>query len=316
MGEVAKLCATLHGVHRRHHVTTDLIAQGINEFVLRNHLHEDVQASRSLEALAEGPPPLDLYTEYQDFQAYLERVFTSRANVRFLIGHFVEAVRQILPEELATADGAMPSSREDSIDYEDRHAAPRFVGHDPADFVGSLCQNVNIAKVARIACDNGRNVMLGLAGDDTVPHVELTVVGDQDFTFCYSPKQAFNIITALVAHALKQEMRMGRERPRPIQVLVSQGPSNGDAIVRITDFGGGIALGDLETATTFLYSGRKTQALALSKQDEPMKGWMRSSLRLPVAAVLARCLGGDLTVASADGDHTSVSFYAPTSGTK
>jgi hypothetical protein len=309
--QLVKLCRELHRVHRRHHITADLVAQAIKEFVVRNHLDEESTPS-ALDELA----PAKMYEDYAEFQTYLSRVFTNRSHLRFLIGHFIEATRQLLPKpalaELTPAVG---------IDFEDSSAAPRFVGLEKSDFVGAICLRTNMAKIARVAVDKAVEIMQDQA-DVEVPKVDLVVHGDPNCTQVYPPKQAYNIITSLVAHALKQDMRqrsnmMISSKSKPVQVLVSQAPEQRDVVVRIRDFGGGIPYGELDYANTFLHSGRTTQSLAQksgSDLGDAMRGWMKSALRLPVATVNARVFGGDLTIASVDGDSTTVCFTAPTKG--
>jgi hypothetical protein len=312
---IIRLCAALLIIFRRHFVTTDLVAQGINEFILRNRLDE---GATSVGVEQHNHAVKELYEDYDQLQHHLVAMFINRARIRFLIGHFVEAVRQIMPEAAADALSANPQ-----VAIEDAELAPRFLGHDPHAFVGLICRDTNMVTVAKFAIENARAAM-SEEGTNDVPEVKLRVVGDEHFVFTYPPKQAFNIISSLVAHALKQEMRKrsmyvldpASAKAHPIDVLISQKRGQQDVVVRIHDRGGGMPYNELEYASGFLHSGRTTQVLATQggNRQDAMRGWMKSSLRLPVATCLARTFGGDLTVAAVDGVSTTVCYTAPCNG--
>jgi len=310
--EIEGFCEKLHGVYRRHHVTTDLVARGIDEFVTRNHLDEGF---RTAHGMGGSYPDVvgDSFSEYQDFQSYLESIFMNRIKIRYLIGHFVEAARQVSAVRTpSVVDGDVLQG----LDHEDKHAAPRHVGMGPENFVGAICLRTHMPTVTRMAIDNARQLMGGLAGR-AAPEVTLEVHGDPDLCFVYVPKQAFNVVTSLVSHSIKQELRtqeLLRRDPKPIRVMVSQSAEQRDVVVRIRDYSHGIPAQDLEVCNTFLYNAQRTQALAEGGQEDALKGWMRSSLRLPVASVISKCFGGGLSVASVHGDFTTVGFCAPIAG--
>ena len=314
--DIEGFCERLHGVYRRHHVTTDLVARGLDEFVRRNHLDEGFRASHGMGG-AWSETMSDSFTEYQDFQTYLEGIFMNRIKVRYLIGHFVEAARQVGAQTDAV-DGD-DAALVHGLDHEDQHAAPRHVGMGPDTFVGAVCTKTHMPTVAKMAISNAQLLMNSVSGYDA-PEVSLEVHGDPELCFTYVPKQAFNVVTSLVAHSIKQELRLQKATPgrtaQPISVLISQAPDQQDVVVRIRDHANGIPAQDLDVCNTFLYNGQRTQALATmaGSDGDALKGWMRSSLRLPVAAVIARCFGGDLSIASVHGDFTTVSYCAPTAG--
>lgn len=293
---VVQLCQTFEKIHQRHHQTTELIAQGVQEFIQRNHMVADIQLNPATEQ--------ELYNEYAELQDYLHDVAVNRTKARFIISHYVAAARKVMPRYNTTEP-----------QMEEYNSSEQNFGLDDSSFVGNICAETNMHKVVQSAVASATKLM-SMNGEVTAPDVELHVHGDENFTFKYVPMQAHNICTALISHAMKLSMRRGKlqvEQPEPLHVLVSQVEGNSDVVVRVVDTAGGIALGMAEHSQSFLYSALQTETLNLKHDDEPM-AWMKSALRVPYARVCAQVFGGDVHILPVDGLGTSMCYSAPTSG--
>ena len=329
MGEetATGLCRLLIGIFVRHISTTELVATACKDFVARNHLYERVRDEGAF------------YRQYQPMQESLDTLMAERIKVRFKIGQFISCAHRILGADI------LPPGHGGDAELGEL----KTFGLSQDCFTGQVCESTSIYEVAKQAIEHARLVMATAEpGGPTIMQTEVPVVnlrfhGDPKFTFLYVPLQSYNIISSLVAHAMKVTMRkrrrLGSTALDPVQVLIAQMPGSNDVTVRVTDTAGGIPLEMVQWSQTYLYSARETQILARcpeatagtyagrfagpiatgrsstqSHEADDLLRWMQSGVRFPYARVSAHVFGGDIKLVSVPGERTEAYYYCPTHG--
>ena len=320
----ALFCHPLIAIFTRHVRTTELVAQACRDFVARNHLFERVNDETSF------------YRQYQPMQEALDSLMANRVKVRFKIGQYISCAHRILELCYLKEDDPRYKGRDDLAEL-------KTFGLPEDSFVGHVSDKMNMFTVAKEAIDHAKDIM-SKDSSKVVPEVILTAHGDPNFEFVFVPLQSFNIISSLVAHAIKvtkrKRRRLNAKTCDPVRVLVSQTPGTSDVTVRISDSAGGIPLEMVQWSQTYLYSARETEILARCPEDtggaymgrfagplssaadvdsvrlptDDLHQWMQSGVRFPYARVSSRVFGGDIKLISVPGHGTDAYYYCPTNG--
>lgn len=323
----------VHAILDRHINTTDLLSNGMYEFANR----EDILTEKKLS----DNNLIDLYSGVQDF---FEEFCDTRVRLRLLLGHHIYLTSKLLVDYMPEEQRAAAAKVQD------------FYNHKPSVFTGQVCHKCDIRQVVYAAIQETKssevedpdlipNITLyvsevGLSepyvysgersGSDGDPGIIAHTAaakkknkGDTDFkpfTFTCVPSLVYWIVASLVGEAIRSNM-MQKECHNvaitPITVVISQGSTLSDVVVKVSDTAGGMPLNVVTTSLTYISSCRQyledQQLFSNTTSIKTGAGWNHTPIRMPYAVVAARCVGGDVSVASIEGHGTDRYLYIPNS---
>lgn len=261
----------LERIKRRHDGVVATVAQGILEY---NRARPNT-------------------TERADLQQFLDRFYMSRIGIRFLIGQQIALGNSIMGKN-------DPLSR----------LAGTFEGdQSEEEYVGIICTNANVGKLAQEAIENARFVCEEHYGLFKAPPVQL--VCPSNLTFMYVPSHLNHMLFELLKNSLRAVVeRYGSEAEDypPIKVIVVEG--NEDITIKISDEGGGIPRSEVPKAWTYMYTTAQSEELDpdfhTTDFQAPMAGF---GYGLPLSRLYARYFGGDLKLISMESYGTDVYLH-------
>ena len=225
--------------------------------------------TKQIVSLKTDAEPFELMRECH---AFLDRFYMSRIGIRVLAGQYL-ALRN------PTMDGYIGLIYQYSSPYE-------IVKQAVTD--------------ASYMCENRYN---------TFP--EVIIKGRLDLTFAYIPTHLHYIVLELIKNAMRATIEHhGPDDPKvwpPIEVIIADGYSNEDVVIKISDLGGGIARSNSRKIWSYLYT---TADSAIQENFVGMKNNTDHSLDAPLAGLgyglpisksYARYFGGDLSIESMEG---------------
>ncbi|WFD34585.1 [pyruvate dehydrogenase (acetyl-transferring)] kinase [Malassezia cuniculi] len=262
----------LERIKRRHDGVVTTVAQGVLEY-------KRATANSKIKA---------------DVQKFLDRFYMSRIGIRFLIGQQIALGHSIIAPKRGTLrrlTGAFESTPSED------------------EYVGIICVNANVGKLAHEAIENARFVCEEHYGLFTAPPVQL--VCPRDLTFMYVPSHLNHMLFELLKNSLRAVVeRYGTEAEAypPIKVIVVEGRE--DITIKISDEGGGIPRSEVPMAWTYMYTTAQSEDLDPDFQSSdfqaPMAGF---GYGLPLARLYARYFGGDLKLISMESYGTDVYLH-------
>lgn len=206
--------------------------------------------------------------------AFLDRFYMSRIGIRVLAGQYI-ALRS------PTMDG--------HIGMIDLHTSPYDVVKRAVIDASYMCEN-----------------RFG-----TFPEVIIT--GRLDLTCPYIPTQLHYIILELLKNAMRATCEHHGIDPRkwpPIEVVIADGQSNEDVVIKISDEGGGILRSNRKKIWSYLFTTAdpaiqdslmgfdNNNELVDHSVDAPLAGL---GYGLPISKSYARYFGGDVSIESMEG---------------
>ncbi len=208
-----------------------------------------------------------------DTHAFLDRFYMSRIGIRVLAGQYL-ALRE--------------PTMEGYIGLIDQHTSPYGILKKAAMDSSYMCEN-----------------MFG-----SFP--EVVISGKLDLTFPYIPTQLHYILLELLKNAMRATVEYHGNDPRiwpPIEVVIADGHSNEDIVIKISDEGGGIPRSNRKKIWSYLFTTVKPEiqkALMYGNDDELVDHSVHAPLAglgygLPISKSYARYFGGDLSIESLDG---------------
>jgi len=170
------------------------------------------------------------------------------------------------------------------------------------DYIGLICQHTSPFAIVQHAVDDATFMCNRKFGDAP----EVIISGRMDLTFAYVPTHLHYILLELLKNALRATVEhhgIDREWP-PIEVIIADGQSNEDVVIKISDKGGGIARSDTKKIWSYLFTTAdpaiQEGMIAFDNDkdhsiDAPLAGL---GYGLPISRSYARYFGGDLSVIS------------------
>ena len=178
-------------------------------------------------------------------------------------------------------------------------------------YVGLICEATSPAELARQAAEDARYMCEREFGD--APGV--SVRGTTDKTFAYVPSHMYYMLFELLKNSMRavveHHMDGGGAFP-DVRVVIADGETNEDVVVKISDEGGGIKRSHIQHCFSYLFTTAGNQAqdqLAGGSsaeahdfdRDSPLAGL---GYGLPISRTYARYFGGDLELHSLEGHGT------------
>lgn len=190
---------------------------------------------------------------------------------------------------------------------------------DTPGFVGMIQSDMKPVQVIQGAVDDAAFMCHRTFGE--APDVGI-YTRDEDFGFPYIPSHLHHIIFELMKNSMRAVIEQHSESLAgvlpPIKVIVAQGDSNEDIVIKVSDEGGGIPRSGMRRIWSYFYTtyevqgerdaggGGASSALAHDDAgdfttDTPMAGL---GYGLPLSRLFTRYFGGDLTIISMEGYGT------------
>eukprot|EP00164_Ancoracysta_twista_P003487 GFYU01004651.1.p1 GENE.GFYU01004651.1~~GFYU01004651.1.p1 ORF type:complete len:402 (-),score=11.35 GFYU01004651.1:338-1543(-) len=336
----------VHSILDRHINTTDLLSNGMYEFANR----EDILTEKKLS----DTNLIDLYSGVQDF---FEEFCDTRVRLRLLLGHHIYLSSKLLVDYMPEDQRAAAAKVQDfyghkpavftgqvcmqcdirqvvfaaiqetkASEVEDKDLIPSITlyvsevglsepyvyngeksggAKDP----GAIAHEEAVAKAKKRSKGGTSSYVVPAGGDDFAP-----------FTFTCVPSLVYWIVASLVGEAIRSNMMRSEcyNVPiTPISVVISQGPTLSDVVIKVGDTAGGMPLSVVTTSLTYISSCRQyledQQLYSNTSSIKTGAGWNHTPIRMPYAVVAARCIGGDVSVASIEGMGTDRYLYIPNS---
>lgn len=274
----------------------------LSRSVFLRHYNVSRLLSEGLISLAEregwNMSDVSLQDSFPDLQTFFESFYSSRVKLRFLCGNYLHLSSQTLQ---------LPRSRHEEID-KDGLTEPNFFGLNPATFVGQICEETSLYVLVKGCVADAQKRF-----PDAKIHLKF--VGDDTLTFPGIPYITHDIVMALLSDAVEENyhrQEVSGKHPTDIEVALVQRRGGGSFVLRVSDTAGGMKLNDARMALTCWATFRNFyhHASPLATGDT----WIHSPIRLSYANCAAKCIGGNVTVASIQGYGTDRQLYMPAAG--
>jgi len=207
--------------------------------------------------------------------AFLDRFYMSRIGIRVLAGHYL-ALRN------PTVEG----------------------------YIGLIYQYTSPYEIVKQAVADASYMCENRFG--SFPQV--SIQGRLDLTFAYIPTQLHYIVLELLKNAMRATCEHHGSDPRKwpvIEVVIADGHSNEDVVIKISDEGGGIPRSNRRKIWSYLFttadpsiqsnlmtSGGQAQSPVDHSVNAPLAGL---GYGLPISKSYARYFGGDVSLQSMEG---------------
>lgn len=218
-------------------------------------------------------PGQDL-SDLLEIHKYFDRFFLSRIGIRILIGHYLELFQPPRP-----------------------------------DYVGLVCMKTSPLEVAQAAAEDARYMCERTYGD--APEVEF--LGRVDLTFPYIPSHLYYILFELLKNSMRATVEEHGVADMPeVRVVIADGESNEDVVIRISDLGGGIPRSISDKVFSYLFTTARdafpeeAQDLEDFGRENPLAGL---GYGLPISRGYARYFRGDLQLMSMHGYGTDTFLH-------
>mmetsp|Transcript_30094 Transcript_30094/g.39622 ORF Transcript_30094/g.39622 Transcript_30094/m.39622 type:complete len:432 (+) Transcript_30094:71-1366(+) len=219
------------------------------------------------------------FEEYEEIHNFLDAFYISRIGIRMLIGQYL-------------------ALREEPIQG----------------YIGMIGTETSPAQVARMAIEDATYVCNRQYGD--APEVSLH--GKLDFTFPYVPQHLHYILMEILKNSMRATVDfhgVDEDMP-PIRVVIADGESNEDVVIKISDEGGGIPRSIMTKIWSYLFTTadpaiQKGFVQMTDNEGDHDKGSPLAGLGygLPISRSYARYFGGDLSVMSMEGYGTDAFIH-------
>lgn len=230
-----------------------------------------VRHSKVLPTMAEAILQVDKSRADCPFlQDFLDRFYTSRIGLAFLIGH---------------------------------HCALHYPNYNS---IGQICNDVDVESVSQNAiydaydaCERAYNI---------APSVK--IFKNKEMKVAYVTSHLYQILFEILKNAMKATVKhneLGYDTELPIiEVIFADGDS--DWAIKISDQGGGIKRQAMDRIWSYLYTSGTPPNIDndFPITDAPLSGL---GYGLPLCRLIARYFGGDIKVVSMDGYGTDVYIY-------
>jgi pyruvate dehydrogenase kinase 2/3/4 len=143
---------------------------------------------------------------------------------------------------------------------------------------------------------------------------EVMIQGRLDLTFAYIPTQLHYIVLELLKNAMRATCEHHGLDPRrwpPIEVVIADGHSNEDVVIKISDEGGGIPRSNRRKIWSYLFTTAdpsiQSSLMAMGQSQSPVVDHSVNAplaglgYGLPISKSYARYFGGDVSLQSMEG---------------
>ncbi|KAL7530061.1 hypothetical protein ACHAXR_003286 [Thalassiosira sp. AJA248-18] len=310
----------------------------LNQFILDRHSIPNAVA-RGIQSLKDDrKAPVDA-RRLAEMEEALNRFFTARVGLRFLVEHHVlsgndENSDALYRKQLETEGGL------ELLDNEDYALNPS--SNEPDDCCGAIQKNCDpVKEVKRTAA---RVIRLCRESYGIAPEIDIVeCVPDEDavaLPFTYVPHHLRYMLAELLKNSCRATVRnylSGANTQKedhtkhhndsaggihdapslpPIKIVVTKGAE--DVTIKIADRGGGMPRSVTKRIWTFAHSslskeGRTREDKYDFGKDEFTGGHIRG-FGLPLARIYARYFGGEVTIKSMEGYGVDAYLYLPVLG--
>lgn len=275
-------------------------------------------------------PKIDSPTYENEFARKLEALYQRHSNV------LVQMARGAYELRKAVRSGEISGSNnsKDGMEFEKMNECHNFLdrfymsrigirilagqylalrGPPIQDYVGLICQRTSPFAIVQHAVDDATFMCNRKFGDAP----EVIISGRMDLTFAYVPTHLHYILLELLKNALRATVEhhgVDNDWP-PIEVIIADGQSNEDVVIKISDRGGGIARSDTKKIWSYLFTTAdpaiQEGMIAFDNDkdhsiDAPLAGL---GYGLPISRSYARYFGGDLSLISMEGYGTDAFIH-------
>ncbi|KAL1512086.1 hypothetical protein AB1Y20_005358 [Prymnesium parvum] len=221
------------------------------------------------------------FGDVMQIHSFLDKFYMSRIGIRILIGQYLEL-----------------------------HREPQLPG-----YVGLINLRTSPAEIFAQAVEDATYLCERTHGD--APSVVL--FGRTDLAFAYIPSHLYYIMFELLKNSLRavaEHTGVDSNMP-PVKVVIADGETNEDVVIKISDEGGGIARSNLPRIWSYLFttappafeSGHNEfSSTGDHGTDTPLAGL---GYGLPISRGYARYFGGELNIMSMEGYGTDAFLYLP-----
>lgn len=223
----------------------------------------------------------------QEIEEVLNRFFTNRVGIRFLVQHHVLCDPDRKPEDLGLTSSAT---------------------------LGCIQPDCDAVKQVRTAMDSVTEMTQDCYG--VCPSIELIDSRTKKGGFTHIPHLVQYIVTALLKNSCQATVARyaGSKEPMPpIKVVVVQGEE--DVTIKVTDQGGGAPRSILRHIWNFTHSVSPDDSLEDDSDFGKDSAWgVKIGFGLPLARIYARYFGGELELLSTEGQGVDAYLYLPRLG--
>ena len=265
--------------------------------------------------------PREAAQHSQDMEEALQRFFTARVGLRFLIDHHIwSSGRPAVTAALAKVTTVLPP---ECIQKDD----------DEEEVLGCIQPNCNVVKEVRQVADMVRRQTVefyssgldnvGTADDDLTmccPRIEIVDCNpSSQHSFTYVPHHLHYMVAELLKNSVRATIRQHHEQASlpldqlpPVRVIIAKGDE--DVTIKICDRGGGIPRSRMQTIWKFAHSTANDKELDSDFGTDTVSGARIKGFGLPLARIYARYFGGELTLKSTEGYGLDAYLYLPRLG--
>jgi len=233
----------------------------------------ELRASIRKKSINEGGSGAVEFDSMKEMHAFLDRFYLSRIGLRVLIGQYLSLRQPPVPK-----------------------------------YVGIICSQTSPYEVVKRAIDDASFMCTRKYGDSP----EVIITGSLDQTFPYVPTHLHYIMLELLKNSMRATVDwhgVDSDYP-PIKVVIADGKENEDAVIKISDEGGGIPRSNMDRIWSYLFTTAdpaiQEGMVAFNENvdhsvDSPLAGL---GYGLPISRSYARYFGGDLSLMSMEGYGT------------
>jgi len=226
------------------------------------------------------------FGDVTQIHTFLDKFYMSRIGIRILIGQYLEL-----------------------------HREPQLPG-----YVGLINRNTSPADIFSQAVEDANYLCERTHGDAP----EVVLHGRTDLTFSYIPSHLYYMFFELLKNSLRavaEHHGVDNKMP-PVKVIIADGETNEDVVIKISDEGGGIPRSHLPRIWSYLFTtappafergDNEFSSTGDHGTDTPLAGL---GYGLPISRGYARYFGGDLNIMSMEGYGTDAFLHLPRLGNR
>jgi len=233
----------------------------------------ELRSSIRKQSINEGGSGAVEFDSMKEMHAFLDRFYLSRIGLRVLIGQYLSLRQSPVPN-----------------------------------YVGIICSQTSPYEVVQRAIEDASFMCTRKYGDAP----EVIITGSLDQTFPYVPTHLHYIMLELLKNSMRATVDwhgVDSDYP-PIKVVIADGQKNEDAVIKVSDEGGGIPRSNMDRIWSYLFTTAdpaiQEGMVAFNENvdhsvDSPLAGL---GYGLPISRSYARYFGGDLSLMSMEGYGT------------
>ena len=182
-------------------------------------------------------------------------------------------------------------------------------------YIGMICMNTSPYQIVKHAVTDAYFMCEQKYG--SFPKV--VIKGRLDLTFAYVPTHLHYILLELLKNAMRATVEHhGVDNPEKwpmIEVIIADGRSNEDVVIKVADEGGGIPRSNMKKIWSYLFTTADPSIQdSLIRKDASVDHSVKAPIAglgygLPISKSYARYFGGDVSINSMEGYGTDAFIY-------